>query len=213
MFTTLIVGSMPPTAFVAVVLVAFFTVALAAPAAVPLDPGRYVGVTAGGRVGLELRGDGSAVFGEAAVRWARTGDVLVLTPAVGAPYEVAVIREGDAVVLVGPPFGRMRLEVAAVDSPAPPVMLPWVGAWVHRASGGALVLRLRGDGVYRMEQRGIAGAAFEAAGRWRGEGARLTLTPDGGDPLDYTARREGADLLIGGGDLPGEVRFVPDVPQ
>jgi hypothetical protein len=209
-FTTLIVGLMP-TGFAAAVFVAFF--GLAAQAAVPLDPGRYVGVTEGGRVEFELRADGSAVLGEAAVRWTRAGDVLVLSPAVGAPYEVTVMQEGDAVVLVGPPFGRMRLERAVVESPPPPVMLPWVGAWVHRASGGALVLRLRGDGVYVMQQRGIAGAAFEATGRWRGEGARLTLTPDGGESLDYTARREGADLLIGGGDLPGEVRFVPDVPQ
>lgn len=90
-----------------------------------------------------------------------------------------------------------------------PRPLALIGAWRHRASGGALVLRLSGDGRYAIEQP--EGPA--TTGRWDADGERLTLTPAGGEPLTYTARRDGAALIVGGGDLPTAVRFVPDGPQ
>lgn len=98
---------------------------------------------------------------------------------------------------------------AAPPTAEAPRPLALIGAWRYRASGGALVLRLYGDGRYAIEQPG----APETTGRWDADGERLTLTPTGGEPLTYTARRDDAALVIAGGDLPAAVRFVPDTPQ
>lgn len=188
-------------------------------AALPLGPGRYVGVVEGGaEVGLELRAGGAGTFAGAAVKWTLEGDVLTLRPAVGAPYELRVTESGEDLVLTGPPHGRVTLrpvEAAAETSapPPPPVPLPWVGGWRHTASGGSLVLRLVASGVYEMEQPGAS--VERVTGRWLGDLAAgtLTLTPDGGEALVYSARRDGEALMISGGDLPTAVRFVPDTPR
>lgn len=200
--------------FVGIALASALLTATVARAEVPLPPGAYTGHAPGGPVGFELRADGTATLGGAPVGWRRDGDTLVITPGAGSPYVVRVTEEAGGVVLVGPPFGWLRLEPAGEPAAtAPPVPLPWVGAWLHRATGGALVLHLRGDRTYTIEQRGVPGPAAETTGRWQGEGTRLTLTPTDGAPLDYTARRDGDALVVGGGDLPGEVRFVPDGPR
>lgn len=211
------------------VIIGVVLAAVAAAGAAPLEAGRYVAVVDGGEVGLVLGADGAGTFGGAAVRWQLVGDVLTLRPAAGAPYELRVVEEGGRVVLVGPPHGRIVLRAdpeaaspaptaegagAGADSPAPPVPLAWVGGWLHRASGGALVLRLAASGVMEMEQQGAVGAE-RTTGRWVGDAATgaLTLTPDGGAPLTYTARRDGEALVVSGGDLPTAVRFVPDTPR
>lgn len=187
-------------------------------AALPLGPGRYVGVVdgeGGAEIGLELRAGGEGVFAGAAVEWTLDGEVLTLRPKAGAPYELRVIEDGERVVLAGPPHGRITLRAAEADAPPPPVPLPWVGGWRHTASGGALVLRLVASGVYEMEQPGTHAAVERVTGRWVGDptAGTLTLTPDGGAALTYRAKRDGEALMISGGDLPTAVRFVPDMPR
>ncbi|MEZ4432457.1 MAG: hypothetical protein R3F65_08585 [bacterium] len=71
------------------------------------------------------------------------------------------------------------------------------------------MLRLYGDGRYALEQPDTPATT----GRWDADDERLTLTPAGGEPLTYTARRDGEALVVGGGDLPAAVRFVPDGPR
>lgn len=188
-------------------------------AALPLEPGAYVGVVEGGaEVGLELRAGGEGTFAGAAVKWALEDDVLTLRPAAGAPYELRVSEAGEDLVLTGPPHGRITLRpaktaAAEASTPPPPVPLPWVGGWRHTATGGSLVLRLVASGVYEMEQ---SGASIErTTGRWVGDltAGTLTMTPDGGEALVYRAKRDGEALMISGGDLPTAVRFLRDTPR
>ncbi len=162
-----------------------------------LAPGRYVGTAPDGRVDLELRVDGTAVFGGAPYAWRIEGNTLHLG-------DLRLRIEGEC--LRGPPFGEVCLRPA----PLPPIVEPrqpprpevWRGAWSHTASGGTLVLVLAPAGADEMRQpEGVPG------GRWRGDAAGFTLTPAGGQALRYRARREGDELFVSGGDLPSEVRF------
>ncbi len=171
-----------------------------------LAPGRYVGIAAAGRVDLELTADGHAIYGGAPYRWRleaspKSGDTLRLT----AEHGELALRFVDG-CLLGPPFGRVCLTSAPLppetSPPAPPRPEAWRGAWAHTASGGTLVLELRPDGAYEMRQ-----PEAKTTGRWRGDAGGFTLIPAGGAPLRYRARRSGPDLWVGGGDLPGEVRF------
>ena len=172
-----------------------------------LPPGRYIGVVAERtpvqRVDLDLRADGTAVFGGARYRWRRSGPLLRLVASDGD-----LTLEVDGQCLEGPPFGRVCLSPAPPlpetppPTPVPPRPEAWRGAWAHTASGGTLVIELGGDGRYVMRQPGLV-----TRGGWRGDDGGFTLVPDGGEPLTYAARRQGADLLVGGGDLPTEVRF------
>lgn len=199
----------------AALMAALITALLALPS--PLPPGRYAGHAAAGRVDLELHPDGRAVFGGVSMRWTTDGPLLVLRPPAGPPLRLTVRHQDDGAVLDDSPFGPIRLaprpRIEPIVPPPPIRPLDWIGGWLHRASGGDLRLRLVGDGTYAMVQTGGDGVPFETRGTWSAEGDRLVLTPAGGAPLVYTARRDADDLVIGGGDLPVEVRFVPDAPR
>lgn len=183
--------------------------------AAPLPPGRYAGHAAAGRVDVQLSEDGRAIFGGAAMRWKAEGETLVLTAPGGRALRLTVRRDARGATLEGSPFGPIRVApLPSITPTRPPAAirpLDWVGAWRHTATGGALVLRLRGDGRYEM-LRGDADPA-PASGRWQADDAALILTPDGGPALTYRARRDGPDLIVAGGDLPIEVRFTPDAPR
>lgn len=162
-----------------------------------LAPGRYVGTAPAGRIDLELRADGTAVFGGAPYSWRIDGATLHLG-------DLALRIDGDC--LRGPPFGEVCLRPAPLPPITEPAQAPrpdaWRGAWTHRASGGAVTLTLLPDGRYQMQQpEGVT------SGRWRGDARGFTLMPDGGAALRYRARREGEELVVSGGDLPTEVRF------
>ena len=184
----------------------------------PPGPGRYTGEVPGGRIDLVLFEDGRAIFGGAALRWTTQGEALVLKAPGGRAINLTM-RHGDGgAVLDGSDFGPIRLMPLPASTPARPAApvrpLDWVGAWRHDAPGGALILRLRGDGRYAMEQPTTGGVAIPpATGQWHAVDGRLVLTPDGGAPLSYVVRRDAADLVIGGGDLPAEVRFAADQPR
>lgn len=194
-------------------------IALLATLLAPLAPGRYAGQVPGARVDLTLFEDGRAIFGGAALRWSTTDDTLVLEAPGGRKTVLTVHHGPGGTRLEGSPYGSIALtplpDIEPVKPAAPIRPLAWVGAWRHRASGGALVLRLIGDGRYEMQQPVTPGetAIPAVGGGWTGDDGRLSLTPDGGAPLTYTARRDGDDLLIGGGDLPVEIRFSPDAPR
>lgn len=177
-----------------------------------LAPGRYRGVTDHGVVWLELRPDGRAVYGGAAYLWHAEPGSLVLAAPEGTL--TLTLRDTPAgPVLVGPPFGEVQL--TPVDWPAPaeappaaPPTAPWAGTWQHTASGGTLALRLDPDGTYELRQQfGPTEPPVVSGGRWSGDATSLVLTPEGGAPLRYAARREAAALLLSGGDLPFEVRL------
>ncbi len=189
--------------------------ALALLLATPLPPGRYAGLSDAGRVDLTLAEDGRAVFGAAAMRWRVDGDGLVLSAPGGRSLRLTVRHEGGVAVLEGAPFGPLRLRplpsIAPAEPPTPVRPLDWVGGWRHAASGGVLILRLRGDGRYAMLRS--EADPTPGTGDWSAPDGALVLTPDGGPPLTYRARRDGPDLIIAGGDLPIEVRFVPDAPR
>ncbi len=177
--------------------------------AAALLPGQYAGQTrAGAPLRLHLQADGQVRFQDQPWRWQADGDALVLRRGdVTQRWRVQITDDG-AVVLTGPPFGEARLVPEAFDPPAPPPSTrpaPWVGAWIHRASGGALALHLAADGALRL---GAPGGP-QQAGTWRGSADGLVLVVDGGAPLRYTARREGPRLVLAGGDLPSAVTFEP----
>lgn len=194
------------------------TLALAAPASAaaptpPLAPGRYAGTSAEGRVDLTLYDDGRAVFGGAALRWRAEGAIIVLRAPGGGERRLVVERDDAGAAFTDPTLGRVQLRplpaIEPVRAPAPVRPLAWIGAWRHRASGGELALRLRADGRYEMQQDG----ADPQGGAWQAVEGTLVLTPDGGPPLGYRARLEGGALVVGGGDLPVEVRFSADGPR
>lgn len=185
----------------------------------PPAPGRYAGEAAGGRVDLALLEDGRAIYGGAAMRWRAEGDAVVLKAPGGRETRLTLRHDDDGAFLEGGPFGPVRLiplpTIEPVYDPAPVRPLAWVGAWRHSAPGGTLVLRLRGDGRYALAQPTAEGEPPipEATGSWQATGQQLLLTPDGGAPLSYRARRDGDALVLGGGDLPVDVRFVSDAPR
>ncbi|MCB9547492.1 MAG: hypothetical protein H6706_16830 [Myxococcales bacterium] len=174
-----------------------------------LAPGRYVGVVDTGIVWLVLAADGAATYGEAPYRWRQADGVLHLD----GPTPLALTLDAAGRCLTGPPFGHVCLRPVPVvePTPAPPVERPaaFVGAWQHTASGGTLRLDLSPDGGYVMVQQATGDPVVETRGAWHGDAAGLVLTPAGGGALRYRARRAGADLLLGGGDLPLDVRFSP----
>lgn len=200
---------------------ALWLVALLAPPT--LSPGAYQGSAEAGRVDLTLIADGPATLGGTRYpTWAITDGQLVLTGADDQQDTLSIQpgpepqrRGAPVATLVGPPFGRILLRpLPAMPSPRAPAARdvqpsasrtgsPWVGRWRHAASGGTLTLRLDPTGRYRMEQPGTGLGTVE--GRWLVEGGALTLTPDGGSALTYTARLDEGRAFIGGGDLPYEV--------
>lgn len=188
-------------------------IALAAPPASPLPPGRYAGLASAGAVDLTLLDDGRAIFGGAALRWRAEGESIVLRAPGGAERRLRVEHDDRGAAVHDDALGAIRLtplpSIEPVRPPAPVRPLAWVGGWRHRASGGALVLRLRGDGRYEMQQPG----AEPDTGGWHAIDEVLVLTPDGGSPLSYRARIEAGELVVTGGDLPVEVRFAPDTPR
>lgn len=174
-----------------------------------LAPGRYAGDSPAGLVWVWLNPDGSARFGGVDCAWRQEGEILHLDGP--TPLALRVVTRAGRACLEGPPFERICLTpapLAPVQPVAPQVQPPaLVGGWRHEASGGALDLLLAADGRYTMLQAATGDAAERTHGRWHGTAEQLTLIPDGGPPVAYRARRAGASLLIGGGDLPMEVRF------
>ncbi len=185
----------------------------------PPAPGRYAGEVPHGRIDLALLDGGRAIFGGAALRWRTEGEALILKAPGGRELRLTMRHDADGALLEGSAFGPIRLtplpDIEPVRDPAPARPLAWVGGWRHTAPGGALVLRLRGDGRYALAQPTGPGAPPipDAEGTWSALDGRLILTPDGGTPLSYRARRDGDALVLGGGDLPVEVRFVVDQPR
>lgn len=177
-----------------------------------LGPGWYAGRVPAGRVWLVLRADGTSTYGGAAYGWRIEGDTLHLTGA--QPLDLKVETRNGQPCLVGPPFQRVCLSPVPVAEPppAPARRQPaqWVGRWKHAATGGRLVVVLEVDGRYRMIQDVVGDPEAETAGTWQGDEAGVVLEPAGGTPLRYRARRAGPDLLLGGGDLPLDVRFVAE---
>ncbi|MCB9526616.1 MAG: hypothetical protein H6702_25015 [Myxococcales bacterium] len=177
--------------------------------AAALLPGQYTGQTATGQaLALHLRADGTVDHAGTTWRWAAEGDGLVLTAGAERRRWAVAVDAAGQVVLTGPPFGRATLRLMALDAPAaPPPERPagWQGTWAHRASGGTLLLTLTADG------RAALGPAGEPPARatWRAADGALVLAVDGGPPVRYMARRDGADLVLRGGELPGAVVFEP----
>ena len=175
--------------------------------------GRYEGSAPEGRVWLDLRPDGRAELGGARFDWKQEGDRLLL---VGAQktHRLKVEQSSAGLALRGPPFGVLWLRPApwpsAHQKPSEKPARPseWLGGWAHVASGGRLTLELRLDGRYMMTQSD-GGPGVQTHGRWSAPDGALELTPDGGSPLRYRARRQDRRLLIRGGDLAFEVAFEP----
>lgn len=177
--------------------------------AAALLPGQYAGQTAtGDAIALHLRADGTAQHAGADWRWAADGDVLVLRRGdTTRRWRVRIDARG-AVTLEGAPFGRATVQPLRFDPPpAPPPSRPkaWLGTWAHRGSGGTLLLDLAAEGAVTL---GPAGEP-PARGTWRAADGALVLAVDGGPTLRYMARRDGARLVLRGGDLPGAVVFEP----
>lgn len=168
-----------------------------------------MGTADAGQVWLELRADGEARYGFAAYTWQHVGDTLVLTrPDARLTLKVAPVADGF--LLEGPPFGRVHLQAAPLP-PQTPAARPkrpeaWCGQWIHRATGGHLVLALEADGTYRMVQVATGGDTQSTSGQWRADRG-LVLTPDGGAEQRYAARWTEKGLWLSGGDLPLEVHF------
>jgi hypothetical protein len=209
-------ASLPASAVGALWLVALFAPPV-------LSPGSYQGSAETGRIDLTLVADGPATLGGIRyTSWAITGGQLVLTGTDGEQQALAIRpgpeprrRGAPVAMLEGALFGRILLRpLPPMPIPRPPATTdapatarradsPWVGRWRHTASGGTLTLQLDASGRYRMAQPGTGLSAVE--GRWLVEGGTLTLTPDGGSALTYTARLDAGRAFIGGGDLPYEV--------
>jgi small conductance mechanosensitive channel len=74
-----------------------------------------------------------------------------------------------------------------------------VGEWTARVGSREVALELAGGGRYKLEG---------AEGAYAIEGGALTLTPEGKDATKYTFRLDGDALVLAGGDLRGDVKFV-----
>lgn len=172
-----------------------------------VGPGRYAGTTAdGGRVWLELRADGRGQWGETPGTWALAGETLTFND---RTWRVVPRAEGDPCLEDGQ--ARICLRYAAAPErvqPAPARPEPYVGVWKHTASGGALTLFLTPPGGVMLIEAGPGGMPKQTMGRWQVEDDRwLVLTLGEGPPLRYHVKREGADLVLSGGDLPFPIRF------
>ncbi len=156
----------------------------------PLPPGRYLGTGPGGTMVLELGADGAALIFE------------------GGPTPLR-LRVDAGPCLVGPVVERLCLTAAPLPAPTPwwrltverPPAL--VGAWAAAEPGDAFTLRLDADGAF---------VTPDARGRWHLADDTLVVTFDGGEAVLYRARRDGAFLRLGGGDLAGDLLLRPVAP-
>ncbi len=180
----------------------------------PLTPGRYVGTADTGQVWLELGADGTAQYGFAAYTWRLHQGALILERR-GTALRLDVEPVAGGVVLTGPPFGRVEFRPAPLATQTP-VARPrrpeaWRGRWVHRATGGQLLLELSENGRYLMIHGARGASGQRTVGQWWADRG-LVLSPDGGASQRYGVRLSTGALFLSGGDLPMEVRFVPEGP-